>query len=47
MDMPTIDGFNTFFVSKLNKENNAKVTFSGIGPMKFFMDIQHLKTCLL
>lgn len=36
MDMPTIDGFNTFFVSKLAKENNAKVAFSGIGSDEIF-----------
>ena len=36
MDMPTIDSFNTFFVSKLAKENNAKVTFSGIGSDEIF-----------
>jgi len=36
MDMPTIDGFNTFFVSKLAKNNNAKVTLSGIGSDEIF-----------
>jgi len=34
--MPTIDGFNTFFVSKLAKNNNAKVTLSGIGSDEIF-----------
>ena len=36
MDMPTIDGFNTFFVSKLARLNNAKVSFSGIGSDEIF-----------
>ncbi len=36
MDMPTIDGFNTFFVSKLAKNNNAKVALSGIGSDEIF-----------
>lgn len=36
MDQPTIDGFNTFFVSQLAKENNVKVTFSGIGSDEIF-----------
>jgi len=36
MDIPTIDGFNTFFVSKLAKNNNAKVVFSGIGSDEIF-----------
>jgi len=34
--MPTIDGFNTFFVSKLAKNNNAKVALSGIGSDEIF-----------
>jgi asparagine synthase (glutamine-hydrolysing) len=36
MDQPTIDGFNTFFVSKLAKDNSVKVSFSGIGSDEIF-----------
>jgi asparagine synthase (glutamine-hydrolysing) len=36
MDQPTIDGFNTFFVSSLAKKNNAKVAFSGVGSDEIF-----------
>ena len=36
MDQPTIDGFNTFFVSSLAKKNNAKVAFSGVGADELF-----------
>ena len=36
MDMPTIDGFNTFLVSQLAKENKAKVAFSGVGSDELF-----------
>lgn len=36
MDQPTIDGFNTYFVSKLAKNNKVKVSFSGIGSDEIF-----------
>ena len=36
MDMPTVDGFNTYLVSKLAKENGSKVAFSGIGSDEIF-----------
>ena len=31
MDQPTIDGINTWYVSKIAKENGAKVALSGLG----------------
>ena len=46
MDMPTIDGFNTFFVSKLAKNNNAKVTLSGIGSDEIFYGYPTFKNLL-
>lgn len=36
MDQPTIDGFNTYFVSKLAKSNSVKVSFSGVGSDEIF-----------
>ena len=36
MDMPTIDGFNTYLVSLLAKENKSKVAFSGVGSDELF-----------
>ncbi len=36
MDQPTIDGFNTFIVTKLIKSNNIKVALSGIGGDEYF-----------
>jgi asparagine synthase (glutamine-hydrolysing) len=36
MDQPTIDGINTYFVSKAAKEANLKVVLSGLGADEFF-----------
>ncbi len=36
IDQPTIDGFNTFCVSKIAKENNTKVVLSGLGGDELF-----------
>jgi len=36
MDLPTIDGFNTYFVSKIAKENGMKVCISGLGADEIF-----------
>lgn len=36
MDQPSIDGINTYFVSKLASDNNLKVTLSGLGADEFF-----------
>jgi asparagine synthase (glutamine-hydrolysing) len=36
MDQPTIDGINTYFVSKAAKEENLKVAISGLGADEFF-----------
>lgn len=36
MDQPSIDGVNTFFVSKLAADNGLKVALSGLGADEFF-----------
>ena len=36
MDLPTIDGFNTYFVSKIARENGMKVCISGVGADEIF-----------
>ena len=36
MDQPTIDGLNTWFVSKLANENDLKVSLSGVGGDEVF-----------
>lgn len=36
MDQPSIDGFNTFFVSNFVKKNNSKVALSGLGADEIF-----------
>lgn len=36
MDLPTIDGFNTYFVSKIAKENGIKTCVSGLGGDELF-----------
>ena len=46
MDQPTIDGFNTFFVSKYAKEFGLKVWLSGVGGDEMFggySSFRHLK----
>ena len=36
MDQPSIDGINTYFISKFTKENNFKVALSGLGADEIF-----------
>lgn len=36
MDQPSIDGFNTFFISNFVKKNNSKVSLSGLGADEIF-----------
>lgn len=36
MDQPSIDGVNTYFISKLAAENQLKVALSGLGADEFF-----------
>jgi asparagine synthase (glutamine-hydrolysing) len=36
MDQPTIDGFNTFFISNFVKKNSSKVVLSGLGADEIF-----------
>jgi asparagine synthase (glutamine-hydrolysing) len=36
IDQPTIDGINTFFISKLAKDNGFKVALSGLGADELF-----------
>lgn len=36
LDHPSIDGFNSYWVSKLAKENNVKVVLSGLGGDEIF-----------
>ena len=36
MDIPSIDGINTYFVCKLAQESNIKVLLSGLGGDEFF-----------
>ena len=36
LDSPTIDGINTFFVSKFTKEKGISVAMSGLGADEFF-----------
>ena len=48
MDMPTIDGFNTYFISKLVSENNIKVALSGLGSDEIFYGYpSHKKSSIL
>ncbi len=48
MDMPTIDGFNTYFISKLVSENNIKVALSGLGSDEIYYGYpSHKKSSIL
>ena len=38
MDQPSTDGFNIFLASKIAKENNFKVAYSGLGGDELFCD---------
>lgn len=43
MDSPSIDGVNTFFVSRLAKNKNTKVVLSGAGADELFFGYSHFK----
>ena len=43
MEQPTIDGFNTFFISKAAKENNLTVALSGVGGDEIFYGYSSFK----
>ena len=44
LDQPSVDGFNTFFVSKLAAQNNKKVVLSGLGGDELFAGYGSFKT---
>ncbi len=41
MDQPTIDGFNTYFVSEAARQTGLKVVLSGLGADETFMGYRH------
>ncbi len=43
MDQPTVDGINTYFVSKIAKKLGLKVVLSGIGGDEVFLGYKHFK----
>ena len=43
MDQPTVDGVNTYFVSKAAKAFGLTVVFAGTGADEIFLGYQHLK----
>lgn len=43
MDSPTIDGFNVWCISKFAKQNNIKVTLSGVGGDELFFGYSHMQ----
>ena len=43
MDQPTIDGINTFFVSKAAHDAGLKVVLSGLGSDEIFMGYSHFR----
>jgi asparagine synthase (glutamine-hydrolysing) len=43
MDQPTVDGVNTFTVSKAAKDIGLKVVLSGLGADEIFLGYEHLK----
>ena len=43
VDQPTIDGFNTYCISKIAKENGAKVLLSGLGSDELFGGYQSFR----
>ena len=47
MDQPTVDGVNSYFVSKAAKAFGLTVVFSGTGADEIFLGYQHLKRASL
>ncbi len=47
MDQPSIDGVNTFFISKAAKEAGLKVVLSGLGADEIFCGYSHFKRAKL
>lgn len=47
MDQPTTDGFNIFLASKIAKDNNFKVAFSGLGGDELFCDYGNYQKIIL
>lgn len=47
MDQPTIDGVNTYFVSKAAKASGLTVVFAGTGADEIFLGYQHLQRAAL
>ena len=45
MDQPSIDGVNTWFISKAAKEAGLKVAISGLGGDEFLAGYPSLSTC--
>ena len=43
MDQPTVDGVNTFLVSKVAKEIGLTVVLSGLGGDEVFLGYSHLR----
>ena len=43
MDHPSVDGINTFFISKAVHGKGFKMALSGAGSDELFSDIQYLK----
>ena len=46
MDQPTIDGINTYFISKAAKETGLKVVLSGVGADEIFLGYAHFKRAM-
>jgi len=47
MDQPTVDGVNTYFVSRAAKASGLTVVFSGTGADEIFLGYQHLQRAAL
>ena len=45
MDLPTMDGVNTYFVSRETRKAGVKVALSGLGGDEVFADIQPSERC--